>query len=62
MKNLLFASKKTHSKEDLRADASPPMCPKTGKPMKKVICGTHTGKQFYTWVSPEAHLVLPAFK
>jgi hypothetical protein len=61
MKNILFKANKVNSKSDLLATAPAPMCPYTGKPMKKVICGAHEGKQFHVWVSLEARLVLPVF-
>jgi hypothetical protein len=65
MKNLLFSARAVKAQEErqqLMENSAPPMCPRTHKPMIKVICGSHNGKKFFAWASPDVNTVLPVFR
>ncbi len=58
-KNILFDKKKIQASERLN---QAPICPVSGRPMDKVICGSFDRKKMYAWFSPHSKLVLPVFK
>lgn len=59
-KNILFDPKKM--KVQARQSDVPPICPVSGKPMERVICGSHDKKKMYVWFARASKLVLPIFK
>ncbi len=65
MTNILFKASKVKKQEQKAQFAAsnmiPPTCPKSGKPMVRVICGTPSGRKFYAWASLDENIALPAY-
>jgi hypothetical protein len=59
-KNILF--KKPAQRVVATTSERAPICPKSGRPMVKVICGSKGRKRVPAWFSPATKVVLPIFK
>ncbi len=61
MSNILFDEKRIKV-QARKSENEPPICPVSGKPMEKVICGSFEKKKMWAWFGRSSKLVLPIFK